>query len=368
MADFDCEIIEPGILVIKLTGTIEQGDSQRLQEFIEPIRQQYGAPEGPTSITISFNSGGGNYLEGIELGRLLNTHGYRSLVKAGNRCHSAAAIAFLGGAGLGATGGWYPDRVMEYGALIGFHSFRVALQEQGPIAKIVDVGKFLTTALINYAHALRIDIAFILETLHTPATDLMLLKLAKHLRQLRITLLRYPNSPKITEQRAVLAANYATNWQRPIKFPSDELDGQTSVSLISATEFKRRILTRVEEKLTNISGNIPEGLPTIIAGEISQGKGNAVERIFSELIQLSLLPYMNCPPNQQVYLIEGFFFGAGFYTMEFFVWDDNQPYSSEYLTVLMVSTINDCKVISFSKNGDILYELHDPNENVVGVN
>lgn len=71
MANFDYQVIERGILIIGLTGTIQAGDSQRLKEFIDPLYREYGAIEGPSFITISFNSGGGNYLEGIELGRLL---------------------------------------------------------------------------------------------------------------------------------------------------------------------------------------------------------------------------------------------------------------------------------------------------------
>lgn len=364
MANLSFDVIERGYLIINIDGDIEHGDAQRLRDFVVPVRAEHGAIEGPTMITVSFNSDGGDYLEGIELGRLLNIEGYRSLVKNGNRCHSAAAFAFLGGAGLGATGGWYPDRFMEFGALIGFHTFSITSEEQAPLAKSIDEGKFLTTALINYAEAMRVETDFIVEALHTPADELLILKMAKHLRQLKINLIGYEERRPLNEESSVLAANYATNWRRPISLYPNEAASQAVVTIINARDFKKRVLNLLLERFDIFKRQFDEGLIAILHREINRRKEIDPDQIYSELLAIDVLP--STSPSDDVYHIEGFLFGGGFYTVECFIWGTGAPDSIHSLTSFLVSTARDFDVQTFSKKGDIIYELHNPDENVSG--
>ena len=106
MATLTLEPHAPGRLTINVEGEITQGDAERFQILVNTGCREYEHPEGPVAITAALDSPGGDYLEGLELGNLFWKNGYATLVRANAECYSAAATAFLGGAYLGAVGGW----------------------------------------------------------------------------------------------------------------------------------------------------------------------------------------------------------------------------------------------------------------------
>lgn len=255
---------------------------------------------------------------------------------------------------------------MEYGALIGFHTFSVAAKEQAPIGESIDAGKFLTTALINYAEAMRVDSNFIVEALHTPAEDLLILKTAKHLRQLQIELRGYQEYRQMDKEAAILAANYATNWFRPLSSRGNESSSQATVTNLSTHDFKKRVLELLVERFDLYDRGNDARLVTILKDEIASRKDRDADRIYAEFLMINLLPYGAAFPSADIYHVEGFLFGARFYTVECFVWANGEADSIQSLNIFLISTTRDFEVKTFSKKGDILYELHGPDENVSG--
>lgn len=104
-------------MVILLEGPIQKGDAEKLEPFLKEYRHRF----------IFLNSPGGNFLEGMEIGRLLQEQrdgngGVQllgAIVLKEHQCLSACALAFAL-ATLPRDAG-IPVRYLEQGATLGFH-------------------------------------------------------------------------------------------------------------------------------------------------------------------------------------------------------------------------------------------------------
>ncbi|AZO35493.1 MAG: hypothetical protein EOS76_11845 [Mesorhizobium sp.] len=107
---------------ILVTGPIERGDAQRFKDYWE--KNAYDS----WHFVVSFDSPGGNLLDGLEIGRFLRKVGAGTEVQRyppsdpdhpypeglpGAECYSACALAFMGGV----------ERNIPEGGTIGFHQF-----------------------------------------------------------------------------------------------------------------------------------------------------------------------------------------------------------------------------------------------------
>ena len=106
-SDPDCDYI--------LSGTIEEGDAQRLMEIILP--SSFGS-------VLCLNSDGGSFLEGIRLFRAVWESGtIVTRVRPHTECISACALAFLGGSREVGTGFIRSSaRILDPGGQVGFHA------------------------------------------------------------------------------------------------------------------------------------------------------------------------------------------------------------------------------------------------------
>ena len=101
---------------IRLTGVIEEGDSRKFRNMLA----EAGSPANP--VTVEFSSLGGSFPEGIKIGTLIHEHRAATLVRKGDRCLSACAVAFLGGASRTNLASLTPSRTLEVGGQVGFHA------------------------------------------------------------------------------------------------------------------------------------------------------------------------------------------------------------------------------------------------------
>ena len=110
---------------LRLTGMIETPDADRLRSELVKLRQAGGdRNDGPLAV-LELSSKGGNLLEGIKIGYLLREFGVATLVRHGDACLSACALAFLGGTGRRQGASAEPARILEIGGQVGFHNFSV---------------------------------------------------------------------------------------------------------------------------------------------------------------------------------------------------------------------------------------------------
>ena len=130
----------PDTTLVYLDGTIDDGAPGRLSQALDGV---YG------QVDVWLNSPRGNLFAGMQLGRIIRTHGawtriidYRT-VRPG-QCYSACALAFLGGV----------YRFNDHGARYGVH--RASLRVDSPTGG-VDLGEHLSTAIADYIREMGVD-------------------------------------------------------------------------------------------------------------------------------------------------------------------------------------------------------------------
>ena len=124
------------IRVIRMSGPIVEGDAERLRDAI-------GRGNDATPFFIVFDSPGGNFLEGVRIGQVLEemTRGNSdptlrgALVLAGDECLSACAVALTLSITRDLVG---YDRYVEQGGRLGFHMPFVPPEQQGTRTEIAD--------------------------------------------------------------------------------------------------------------------------------------------------------------------------------------------------------------------------------------
>lgn len=104
-----------------LSGPIEKGDAEKITAIV--AKNGDGVDAGNS---VCLNSPGGNYLAGKQLYDAFMVDGFATYVRKGDECHSACAIAFLGGSQWGDFR--HPSRTIEPGAVVGFHAPYVKLE------------------------------------------------------------------------------------------------------------------------------------------------------------------------------------------------------------------------------------------------
>lgn len=114
----------PGMALnrLRITGPFEKGDADRLRALLETLRGRAGRrPDGSLAVA-ELSSGGGDILEGVKIGYLFREFDVATLVRRGDRCLSACALAFLGGTARHASPEVIVARRLEIGGQVGFHN------------------------------------------------------------------------------------------------------------------------------------------------------------------------------------------------------------------------------------------------------
>ena len=88
--------------VIRVKGDFIKTDAEKFELLVRPFKRAL----------VEFESDGGTAYDGLIIGKIIFGSGYWTVVRAGKRCASACAIAWLGGT----------HRFAEKGSRIGFHA------------------------------------------------------------------------------------------------------------------------------------------------------------------------------------------------------------------------------------------------------
>lgn len=108
-------------------GPVVEGDAGALAALIDRFvdcTPQDLDPDGSNCAVVTLNSPGGNYSEGLRLAALMRERAIATVVEETAQCYSACAFAFLGGSGYSSQKGvgFYIDRMIEPGGILGFHA------------------------------------------------------------------------------------------------------------------------------------------------------------------------------------------------------------------------------------------------------
>jgi len=158
------EIASPDTTAFLLSGQLAGGELLALQSEVAKLPPN-------RRIAVILDSPGGLVSEGLKLGQFFYDAKIATFVFAGGYgCHSACALAFLGGRDA-ATG--KPLRVMMSGARLGFHQFGAKFDNtktytKKDMATVVQDTQRVMDAIIGYLRAINEDLDFLPLMLRAP--------------------------------------------------------------------------------------------------------------------------------------------------------------------------------------------------------
>jgi len=158
------EIGSPNTTAFLLSGQLVGGELLALQAEVAKL-----PPD--RRVAVILDSPGGLVAEGLKLGHFFHDAKIATFVFAGGfGCHSACALAFLGGRDA-ATG--KPLRVMMSGARLGFHQFGAKFDpaktyNKKDMGTVVEDTQRVMDSIIGYLHAIHEDLAFLPLMLRAP--------------------------------------------------------------------------------------------------------------------------------------------------------------------------------------------------------
>jgi hypothetical protein len=237
-------------MVVRLTGMFEAGDSARLREALEGARAQF-----PNTVQVrlsaELSSNGGDVYEGLKVGYLFREFAVSTLVRKGDVCLSACALAFLGGT-QSVSPAPVTGRAIEIGGEVGFHSFwlnatavptRGTDTVAGGMVTGFNIARGGAALLVRYAAAMNIDMAFIGRLLGRPPEEWEYIDLVGEF--LDFSSCTIGTEPAPAGDAAVIATNICSN---SLDLPPEQ-GGELKARPMSDQEMKRHLLQHLQERI-----------------------------------------------------------------------------------------------------------------------
>lgn len=286
---------------LRMTGPIEAGDAERLRAVLSKLKRS--APGvGSSSPTIAeLNSPGGDVLESLKLGYLFREFGVATMVRGGDTCLSACALAFLGGTESQSSLKAVASRTVEIGGTLGFHNFYLntnhplvseAVSAKEGVIRGFNEAQGAASLLLHYAATLGVDPGFVARLLGRPAEVWDYADTAGELIDLNVCLagtLPQP-SPKAS------AVNICNNI---VGAPPQV--GEPRVRRMSQSEARRFLLEHVHRNVASM--NVKGLLAAQLAAVVASRDDRLVEAIYGDLRNAGMpLPEL----VGSVYVVEGY--------------------------------------------------------------
>jgi len=267
---------------LRITGRFEQGDGDKLRVMLVGLKGKAAKMTGQPLATAELSSSGGDLLEGMKVGYLFREFEVATLVRKGDICLSACALAFLGGTISRLPPTPIPSRTIEIGGQVGFHNFTldstvVQNETKGDttagIARGFGLGRAGASALIRYAADLGIDAGFIAQLLVRPPDTWLYIDTD----EMFLTVGACPSGPEPPlgrlELQAVNICNHATGGSS-IAEPSQARS-------MTAREAKRYLLEQVQRNVE--SANVKGPLVGQLAGVLASRDDRLIDSVYSDL-------------------------------------------------------------------------------------
>lgn len=302
--------IMPGIVpgtsiamnTLRLTGMFELGDSDRLRGVLKDLR---GSASSDGSLaTAELSSTGGDVTEGVKVGYLFREFRVSTLVRKGDICLSACALAFLGGTTNHPLKGILPDRRIDIGGEVGSHNISLNLgavtNSGGGHDQATTQGFNLAlggSALIaSYVADMGIKTDLVGRMLGRPVSQFEYIGKAKEFLSLDVC----PTEPVVPRvSREQQAANICNNSMRA-RAPATALQALA----MTAREARIMLLQHIEKNAASlgVSDRYAEGLRTVIASR----NDRLVSQVYNSLKALGL-PLPQFAGN--TYAVQGYTMG-----------------------------------------------------------
>lgn len=267
---------------LRFTGVIEASDSEKLRTELSKIRARIPADTGRPIATIELGSKGGDLLEGIKIGYLLREFEVATLVRNGDVCLSACALAFLGGTQSRHRPVPIPSRRIAIGGKVGFQNFTINVSKLEAEAKgesAVGINRTFTLARAGAAQMMRfttdmgISPIFISQLLGQPPDQwLLVATVGDFLETGSCPVGSLPNPGRLEAQAANVCAN-ATGGVTDVD-PS-------RAQRMSASQAQRHLLEQVRSSIVN--NNLKGPLANQLAAVVANSDQRLIESVYADL-------------------------------------------------------------------------------------
>jgi len=273
---------------LRITGRFENGDGDKLRGVLAGLKTGTTRTASQPLATVELSSSGGELLEGLKVGYLFREFEVATLVRKGDVCLSACALAFLGGTVSRLPPTPLPSRHIEIGGQVGFHNFSldsssVRNETKGDttagIARGFTLGRAGASLLIRYATDLGVDPGFVALLLVRPPDTWVYIDT----NEMFLTVGACPSglAPPLgrLEQQAVNVCNHASGWTS-VAEPSQARS-------ISAREAKRYLLEQVQRNIESV--NVKGPLVAQLAGVVASKDDRLIDSVYSDLRAAGIL-------------------------------------------------------------------------------
>lgn len=292
--------------VVRLTGAIEPRDSERLRGMLTTLRSSTIRSSGIPLATLELSSSGGDLLEGIRIGYLLREFEVATLVRKGDACMSACALVFLGGTSASVLPAPVPDRRIEIGGQVGFHTYTtdpsaVSGAARGDatalVARAFGLARAGASTLVRFAADMGVDIDFIADIISRPPDQWRYVQTTEDFLNAGACPVGSLPSPPLPERQAANICNHATGWSRPAD-PSQARP-------ISIPESRRHLLEAVHANVASykMSGPLAAQLAALIASRDQR----LVEAVYADL-RAAGIPLLD--HSGRTFVVDGYASGA----------------------------------------------------------
>ena len=290
---------------LRISGPFGQGDGDKLRVMLAGLKAKTARTAGQPLATAELSSSGGDLFEGLKVGYLFREFEVATLVRKGDVCLSACAMAFLGGTASRQPPTPLPSRTIEIGGQVGFHNFTldatvVQNETKGDatagIARGFGLGRAGASALIRYAADLGVDPGFIAQLLARPPDTWLYIDTT----EMFLTVGACPSGrePPLgrLEQQAVNICNHASG--------GSSIAEASQARPTAAREAKRYLLEQVQRNVESV--NIKGPLVGQLAGVLASKDDRLIESVYSDLRAAGIaLP----EPVGRSFIVSGYTFG-----------------------------------------------------------
>ncbi len=267
---------------LRITGPFQQGDGDKLRSMLAGLKAKTSRISGQPLATAELSSSGGDLFEGLKVGYLLREYEVATLVRKGDICLSACAMAFLGGTASRMPPAPLPSRTIEIGGQVGFHNFTldatvVQNETKGDatagIARGFGLGRAGASALIRYAADLGVDPGFIAQLLARPPDTWIYI----NTNEMFLTAGACPSGrePPLgrIEQQAVNVCNHASGEAGVAE--------ASQARPVTPRDAKRYLLEQVQRHIERV--NIKGPLVGQLAGVLASKDDRLIDSVYSDL-------------------------------------------------------------------------------------
>lgn len=267
---------------LRLTGEIEEGDSERLRAILTRLRRDSPPTPGRPLATIELSSSGGDVYEGLNIGYLLREFDVASLVRKGDLCLSSCALAFLGGTASHLPHNSLPDRRIEVGGEVGFHNFFINPKSAklpaaaDPVAGMVvgfNLARGGSALLVRYASVMSLDPAFVGLLLGRPPEVWDYIDRNSKFVDLTSCPLTVDRPAESDARLATNICNHATGGFSPV--------GISNARPLSARDARRWLLGFVQKSAASVTLKGP--LVTQLGATLASRDDRLVEALYGDL-------------------------------------------------------------------------------------